>query len=242
MDAPIVATAEPLVAEVAIDGAHLGNAGVLSYSVPARWPDGIEVGRLVWAPVKRRLTLGVVTRLHHDPTPFALKPLHAPVEPAFRLGADQLAIAGWLARETATSLFAAISPFLPPGVSHRAVEHLRLAAPPSDPAAVTPAQRRLLDLLGEKGELSVEAARAALGSSLTTVIARLEALGAIERVVRIADHTPHPRVQRFVRLVAIGNERGGGGADARPAATRRRRLPDAAGAAGAGGRGGRATG
>ena len=115
------------VAEVAVDGARpSGDRDTLSYEVPERWRGRLGPGQLVWVPLRRRLVLGIVVRLHAETVPFALKPLHAPVEPAFRLSDDRLATATWLARETATSLFAAAVPFLPPGVSHRAVEHLRL--------------------------------------------------------------------------------------------------------------------
>ena len=193
---------EGSVADVAVEGARpAGGDGVLSYAVPERWCGRIATGQLVWVPVRRRLALGVVLRLHGEPPPFDLKPLHAPVEPAFCLDAGRLAVAAWLARETACSLFAAVAPFLPPGVTHRAVEHLRLASPTPDLPTATPAQRRLLTFVAERGEVSLEAARAALGSSLTSVVAKLEAQGAVERVVRVAAHAPGPRLQRFVRLV-----------------------------------------
>ncbi|CAA9568253.1 MAG: Helicase PriA essential for oriC/DnaA-independent DNA replication, partial [uncultured Thermomicrobiales bacterium] len=87
------------------------------------------------------------------------------------------------------------------GVTHRTVEFLRLAENEVDLEGVTPAQRRLLAFLEERGEASLDAARSALGSSLTSVVAKLEARGAIERVARVSDHAPHPRVERFVRLV-----------------------------------------
>src|SRR3712207_735693 len=203
MDAPNGSestSSPPVIADVAVDGARQEGDGGLSYAVPERWRDRIAVGQLVWVPPRRKLMLGRVLRVHGEVRPFDLKPLHAPVEPAFRLEPDRMAIAAWLARETATSLFAAAAPFLPPGVTHRAVEYIRLAEPPSEAASVTPAQRRLLTFLEERGEVGLEAARAALGSSLTTVVAKLEAQGAIERVARVAHHTPRPRTDRFVRL------------------------------------------
>ncbi len=207
MDEPLpesaLAVPSPVVADVAVDGARpSGGDGVLSYLVPDRWRGRLSEGQLVWVPVRKKLTLGLVRRLHGDPPPFALKPVHAPVEPAFRLDPDRMALAAWLARETACPFFAAASPFLPPGVNHRAVEYLRLPNAPVDAAGTSPAQRRLLALLDERGEISLEAARTALGSTLTTVVEKLEARGALERVVRVAHHAPHPRVERFVRLAA----------------------------------------
>ena len=118
-----------------------------------------------------------------EPPVFALRPIHAAVEPSFCLEPDQIETGAWLAREYAVSRYAALAPFLPPGVSHRAIEHLRLAEG-REPAEldVTPAQRRLLELLADRGEVSLEAARTALGRSLTTVVAKLEERGLIERI------------------------------------------------------------
>ncbi|CAA9558843.1 MAG: Helicase PriA essential for oriC/DnaA-independent DNA replication [uncultured Thermomicrobiales bacterium] len=212
MDAPLLDrhTDRPsTIAEVAVDGAHGAGGGTLSYAVPDRWRGGIGTGQLVWVPLRKGLALGIVIRLHGDAPGFALKPLHAPVEPAFRLDDDRLAVAAWLARETATSLFAAAAPFLPPGVTHRAVEHLRLREPEEDapdagavPDDLTPAQGRLVALLTERGEVSLTAAQAALGSSLKTVVAKLEARGVVERVARVTHREPNPALERFVRLVA----------------------------------------
>lgn len=206
---PTALSPSPLVAEIAVDGARLPRrAATLTYTVPPSHggDDRIAVGQLVWVPLRRQLVLGIVLRLHSEPVAYALKAIHAPVEPVFRLGEDRLAIAGWLARETATTLFAAASPFLPPGVNRRAVEYLRLVVPfSSAPADVTAAQRRLLALLDERGETSLVAARAALGSSLTSIVAKLEDRGLIERVARVTHGAPHPRLDRFVRLIVAGD-------------------------------------
>ena len=105
--------------EVAVEGAFHGDAGVLTYGLPPRWRGRIEVGALIWVPLRKRLSLGVVAGFPAEEPAFALRSIHAPVEPAFRLDAEQLETGAWLAREYATSLFAALSPFLPPGVTHR---------------------------------------------------------------------------------------------------------------------------
>ena len=207
MDTPGKATSNgtvPYVVDVAVDGARTGGQdGLLSYRVSEPWRQRIGVGQLVWVPLRRRLALGVIIRRHAERRPFPLKPIHAPVEPVFTLTPDQIEIATWLARETVSSLYAALSPFLPPGVTYRAVEYLRPTATLRDSAAVTPIQQRLLDLLEERGEMSLASARTAMGRSLTSVIANLEAQGALERVARVAHHAPHPRVDRFVRLLPI---------------------------------------
>jgi primosomal protein N' (replication factor Y) len=111
--------------------------------------------------------------------------------------------ARWLARETAGTLYDALSLFLPPGASHHVTTSLRLAGASYDPEAFTAAQQRLLTLLAERGETPLDAARRALCTSLTSIVPALETAGAIERVFRMTDQTPAPRLERWIRLVSL---------------------------------------
>jgi primosomal protein N' (replication factor Y) len=189
------------IAEIAVAGARSGSDGLLSYSIPAQLRDSIDVGQVVWVPLRGKPTLGVVARLHGDAPAFAVKPLLAPVDPPTHVSADQLNTARWLARQSASSLYDALALFLPPGASHRARPYLRLTEQVDDLSEFTPAQRRLLTLLTEQGETSLDAARSALGSSLTSIVPALEQAGAIATVYRVSDRLPKPRKERWVRLL-----------------------------------------
>jgi len=193
-----------LIADVAVESAYASNStGIFSYALPPEWQTRISFGQLVWVPLRKQVSLGVVVRVHQDVVSFRLKPLRAPVEPAFRLDEDRMAIASWLAHETASSFFAAASPYFPPGVSHRAVEYLRLIDPEVPlPPDLTSSQLRLLKLVADRGEITIENARTTLKTALTAVIPKLEARGLIERVVQVVDRTPSPRTQRYVRLLS----------------------------------------
>src|SRR4051794_4353171 len=150
-----------LIVEIAVES-HDSSPSGLSYSVPGPLQGQLRRGQLVWVPLRKQTALGVVLDADRTDDGYDLRSVIAMVEPTFALSESQLAIAAWLARETVSSFYAAAAPFFPPGVSHRAVERYRLTEP--DPArwsGVTPAQRRLLALLAERGELTVEAARAA---------------------------------------------------------------------------------
>ena len=76
-----------------MDGAYLPTGGgTLTYALPERWVGRIGLGQLVWVPRRKQLVLGVVVALggaDAEPPPYALKALHAPVEPAFRLSEDR---------------------------------------------------------------------------------------------------------------------------------------------------------
>ena len=198
--------------EVAVNVTAPGaNRGILTYAVPLSWEAELVPGQLVWVPVRNRVELGLVLAAVTDEPAFSVRDLHAPVTPAFVLSSTQMATARWLARETASTLYAAASPFLPPGVKNRAVDVLLPAGPVSDEVMqhLTPTQRRLLALVTERGEITVVAAREVLGQALTSVIPALEERGLIRSEIRVDQHRPGPRLRRYVRLldddpVAVG--------------------------------------
>src|SRR5215218_3487343 len=91
--------APAIYAEVAVNGAFaFEGRGVLTYEVPAPWSGRVGIGQLVWAPLRKQVTLGIVTNLHTDIPDFKVRPLQAIVEPQFRLSDEQLETAIWLAR------------------------------------------------------------------------------------------------------------------------------------------------
>lgn len=208
----------PVFAELAVSG-WVGSEPLLTltYAVPATLQPGLARGQLVWAPLRRRLVLGVVVNLHPRSPGFETRELHALVEPEFRLSATNLELAVWIAEHYRCSLFEACIPMLPPGATRRSVIHLAATAAPR-PARLTPLARDLLRLLDEEGTTSLAKLRARLGSSLTTVAARLERQGLVERVARIVHEAPRTRETKYARLRDLGAPAAGATTtDSRPA-------------------------
>src|SRR4051812_4964562 len=97
-----------LIADVAVDGAHgTGSGGALSYEVPATLSHRVNVGHLVWVPLRKQMVLGLCVGLREGPDEIGLRAVSSPVEPAFELDANQLETVFWLSRETSCSIFAA---------------------------------------------------------------------------------------------------------------------------------------
>ena len=193
-------------AEVAVQGSYGGDRLVtLTYEIPPNLRGRIGTGQLIWAPLRQKLTLGVIVATHNTPPSFTARPIHAPVEPEFRLSPPQLALAEWMAERYCCSFFEAALPLLPPGASRRSVVHLAATGAPPPLGGLSPKARRLLALLEERGELSLVAVQEALGSSLATVVQTLERLGLIERIARVVHAIPQAREERWVRLLPAGN-------------------------------------
>lgn len=195
---------EPLLAEVAVDARFEGRRTTLTYEIPRHLADAIGVGQLVWVPLKQKLALGVVCEIHRRDLPGGVspRPIHAPVEPTFRLSPAQWELAVWLAEEFICSLFEACSLMLPPGVETRGIEHLELVEPPPDRSQLTALQQRLLAYLEQYPEVALGSAQKALGSSLTSVVPAMEAAGILRRVVRVRNRPPDaPKLPDYVRLI-----------------------------------------
>jgi primosomal protein N' (replication factor Y) len=198
-----LAPARPCYVNVAVEGAPAGAThGVFTYDLP----DAIETvpgpGQLVWVPLRNKLVHGIVTGFRDDEPEFSTRPVNAVVEPPVVLSPLALDVAIWMARETASAVFACAVLFLPPGRKHKAIEVLCLH-PDADLAEVnlTAAQERLVDLLIVEEEMTLEQARAATGQSLTSVVPDLVEKGVLIRDLHPDDRTPAPRVERFVRLL-----------------------------------------
>lgn len=197
-------TPQSVFAEVAVNS-WVGSEPLLTltYAVPVTLQPGIARGQLVWIPLRRRLVLGVVVDLHTRSPGFETREVHALVEPQFRLSATHLELAAWIAGHYRCALFEACSPMLPPGATRRSVVHLAATAMPR-PAQLTPLARELLRLLDEEGTTSLAMLRTRLGSSLTTVAARLERQGLVERVARIVHEAPRTRETKYAYLRDLG--------------------------------------
>ncbi|RIK41271.1 MAG: primosomal protein N' [Chloroflexi bacterium] len=196
-DAPFV--------EVALDAWFADRRTTLTYRAPQHLDASLEVGQLIWVPLRRRLVLGVVVE-RHGRTPVGATPrdVHALVEPAFCLTPLQWRLASWISEQTLSTLFESAALMFPPGASDRAVEHLSLVRTVSDSERHTlPAlQRRLIELLEREGEVPLARAQKVIGSSLTGVMRELEQAGFITRIARVQHRTPPvARPKQRVRLV-----------------------------------------
>ncbi len=195
-------------AEVAVNGGHPGDRlATLTYEVPTNLRGRIGRGQLIWVPLRQKLVLGVIVATHDQEPVFVARPIHAPVEPEFRLGLPQLTLAGWMAERYCCTFFEAALPMLPPGASRRSVVHLVATGAPPPLNGLSPKARRLLGLLEERGETSLAAVQEAMGSSLVTVVQHLERLRLIERIARVVHDVPQAREERWVRILpaALGS-------------------------------------
>lgn len=188
-------------AEIAAPTVAITGDGVLTYLVPNSLRGVLQRGQTVRIPLRKRLEIGVVMRLHDQPPDFDLRPIDSVVEPVLVLPEWNLEVAEWMAATTRCTVFDAIAPFLPPGETHASERWLRLRRDiESEPGQLTALQQAVLDLLHEHEEMSHREAQARTGSKLSTVIPALERIGLVETFNRAVDRMPTERTERFVRV------------------------------------------
>ncbi|MGD9713195.1 MAG: primosomal protein N', partial [Thermomicrobiales bacterium] len=110
-------------------------------------------------------------------------------------------------RETASTLYAAASPFFPPGVEHRTTESYELIDP-DDPRieSLSPMPRRIVELLKERGEMTGDQLRRELGRNQPAALRQLEEDDFIERSIGVEDRIPKSRTARYARLIEFDPE------------------------------------
>src|SRR5680860_7448 len=180
-----------------------GKQGIYTYAVPEGLEQEIERGLLVIVPIQKRHYPGLVVAVNNEQPNFEARPIHSIPEPRIVLEADRLESAEWLARETASAVYAAASLFLPPGLHTRMVDVYSLVAdlPGAGDLDLTTAQRKVIDLLREQPSMTIDQLRNVTGQSLTTVMDKLQQLDFVRQDVLVDQHVPGPRYQRFVRLL-----------------------------------------
>ncbi len=176
------------------------------YVVPPEMAATVRAGVLVAVPFREQMLPGVVVQMTESPSVPNPRPLFRLLDPEPALGAVQLALAEWMARETLAPLHECVKAMLPPGL--RARTELRLtplvaAAPAGLPEAALGVLRLLLDrgaLLGGQVATALRGKDWRQGM----VFLRRKKLIEVERTLEL------PEVHfRTVRQVSLGTAREG---------------------------------
>jgi primosomal protein N' (replication factor Y) len=179
-----------------------GKQGIYGYAVPPVLDHAIERGLLVIVPIQKRFVPGIILAIADEAPAFETRPIHSIPEPRIVMEADRLETAEWLARESASSVYSAAALFLPPGLHTRMIDVYRLVEGSAvEVMDLTPAQRKVIQLLQQQRSMTIDQLRNATGQSLTTVMDKLQQLELVQQEIRVDQHVPGPRLERFVRLL-----------------------------------------
>ncbi|MCY3895744.1 MAG: hypothetical protein OXG17_04645, partial [Chloroflexi bacterium] len=193
-------TATPAFAEVIVAAGDVRGDLTFHYSVPDKLRGKVRPGQLVMAPFGARQLPGVVTALaDKSPVDETRDLLQLVWEPPL-IGPRQLALARWVAARYGAPLRSALDLVAPPRLAHH-LHAVYAAAGSNEPGrAISGSERRLLDLLRERGGLTEAALRSELGKTAATRGAlRLVRRGLVTRHVSL--RFPEPSTERLVEAL-----------------------------------------
>src|SRR5215213_4439508 len=131
-------------------------SGTFDYAAPESLLGQIGIGHLVIAPFGKQTVQGVVFRFIDQPSVPEVKEILELVDPAPVMTQAQIALAEAMAASTFSSLASIVSLFLPVGLSQEAdllYKTINNRSLSMDDGSLSVVQRRLLDLLTERGHL-----------------------------------------------------------------------------------------
>jgi len=149
-------------AEVSVNS-PIAQRRTFSYAIP---PDlEVAVGQAVWVPFGEKLLQGIVTELTTHPAVEETKEIAGVIEPQPMLAPHQLSLARWLSDYYLSPLFDALALMLPPGFERKV---LTFVTPPPkrrdyDPTSLNKEQKYVMDLVQERGRVSLKELEKALG-------------------------------------------------------------------------------
>ena len=178
-----------------------------TYHVPEELEDAVEPGMRVIVPFKRDSLTGVVIK-DRDSAPFRTRAIIDIPDPEPVFDSDMLRLTEWVADYYLSSWGEALRAALPQGITQKS----RWIVRPRDPAAKAvaafladhaPAQAKLLSLIADRGDTSLEQLRRIYGGSgFRAALHALEAAGRVEVVNESSDIDPSVKTERTVSLAS----------------------------------------
>lgn len=177
-------------------------APTFTYHLPEELQGRLAVGSLVVVPFGPRRLYGIVIALSAESPVPETRPVESLVDPDPVLTPAQIALARWIGREYLTPFHECLQLMLPPGVVGYADIILSLAGEIPPDAALTPAQRRLVALLQQRGPLrGAQLDRALPRTNWRATADTLVRRGLLSRTSFLAPPRARPRQVRTAQFI-----------------------------------------
>ncbi|GIV65118.1 MAG: primosomal protein N' [Bellilinea sp.] len=179
-----------------------GRLNPLDYHLPAVLEGKVQAGSLVVVPLGGQRVQGVVLRCLNQSSVPETRPVESLVDDSPVLTGAQIELARWLSHETLSPLGVCLDLMLPPGLAQTADVLVRLnPARSAEQERLSPLQKRLVQLLSERGELR--------GRQIEAAFRRVNWKPALQGLIRrgwvvsqpyLAPTGVRPRIERMARL------------------------------------------
>lgn len=139
-------------AEVAVNSP--AGRSTFSYSVPLSLR--VEAGQAVWVPFGSRVVQGIVVETGRQPVSEATREIADAVTSFPPLSSLQIDLAEWISQHYFSSLYAALSLMLPPGLRRKAAVYFQVTGSCASAGALPPEYEKAFCLIKEEGKSSLE--------------------------------------------------------------------------------------
>jgi primosomal protein N' (replication factor Y) (superfamily II helicase) len=183
-------------------------AGVYHYHLPAELEGRVQPGHLVVVPFGRQRVQGLVLRQVQDPAVAVTRPVEALLDEQPVITPAMLGLAQELAQATLAPLAACVDLMLPPGLSQQSETLYSLRSrPDGDLGALSPTQKRLVNLLQKRGALRTRQLERALPrQTWQNAAQKLVRSGWISTQIVLPEPTTRPKTVRTAQLACAPDQ------------------------------------
>jgi len=153
---------------------------VFTYEVPQELHPSAKAGMRAWVPLRGRMSIGMIVRLHHNVPSFKTKQMRRLLDDSPVLSAQMLELTEWMHRFYVAGWGEVIQSALPAGLNFSAVTYIKaVPQPPEAVVSLTKTEQQLYDEVLELGTYSFKEAQQRWSSS-QRVMASLRKKGLLE--------------------------------------------------------------
>ncbi len=185
-------------AEISVNS-PVAQRRTFSYAIPPGMT--VLAGQAVYVPFGEKTLQGIVVELTARPAVEDVRDIAGVIEPELVLPPRHLALARYLSARYLSPLFETLGLMLPPGFERRAVTFLQPAGKETDGEALSPDQRRVLELAAGRVRLAV--LEKELGKKkASSLVSQLVKTGYLVRTYGLSPERIGPRLELRIGPVA----------------------------------------
>jgi primosomal protein N' (replication factor Y) len=189
-------------AEVAVNSPR--SRSTFCYAIPPGL--NISAGQAVWVPFGSRVIQGLVLQLSDEPSVEETKEITGIVADFPLLSPIQIKLAQWISEHYFAPPFDALALMLPPGFERRAITCFQLTDSQVD-LPLTPEQRQILHIMGEKKKISLPELEEAIGKRKARQITdQLLDRQLITKTLELEKAKIKPKMLPYIKLIADREE------------------------------------
>ncbi len=193
-------------AEVSVNS-PIAQRRTFSYAIPSAL--SIDVGQAVWVPFGDKLLQGIVLELSDYPSVEETKEIAGVIDPHPVLSPAQVRLARWVSEHYLSPLFDAVALMLPPGFERKVVTFIHSASTlrEQEMPSLTRGQRDVLELVWQRGKVSLREMEKALGKKkVPPIVSQLVRLGLAVRSYELEPVKIKPKQELYLRLAVKAGE------------------------------------